>query len=165
MLYANGTPDIVGPFDPKSGKVRWAEGASTGNYFTPGAFTQVKDPQCGNVTAAQGLANLCTLNAVADAKTNQIVLQNPLPGTRGTLGQRVLQGPGRWRFDANMSKSVRLTETKLLQFRIDATDVLNQPEPAAPVVDINSLNFGLISGTNAKSALHHQLQGQLRFNF
>jgi hypothetical protein len=167
-LYANGTPDIVGPFDPKSAQVTWANGASNGNYFGAGAYSQVKDPQCGNVTTAGGLANLCTLLAITDTKTGQIVLQNPLPGTRGTLGQRALQGPGRWRFDANMSKSIRLTESKALEFRFDATNVLNHPEPSAPIVDINAVNFGLITAagtTPAKSTLHRQLQGQLRFNF
>jgi hypothetical protein len=168
MLYGNGTPDIVGPFDPKSGKVTWADGAGSGNYFTPGAFTPVKDPQCASVTSAQGLANLCTLNAVADSKTGEVVLQNPLPATRGTLGQRALSGPGRWRFDANVSKSIRISESKTLQFRLDATDVLNHPEPGSPIVDINNLNFGLITATTtatAKTSLHRQLQGQLRFNF
>jgi len=162
MLYANGTADIVGPFD-KAGKVQWKNGAGSGSYFMSGSVKQVKDPQCTSI--AQSLQSFCTLNAVADANTGQILLQNPLPGRRGTLGLRALEGPGRWRFDANMSKSIKLTETKSLQFRLDATDVLNHPEPATPIVDINAANFGLITGTNAKSALHRQFQASLRFNF
>ena len=106
-----------------------------------GALKQVRDPQCG--TLAQNLQSFCTLSAIADAN-GQVLLQNPLPGRRGTLGFRALQGPGVWRFDANMSKSVRITESKNLQFRLDATDVFNHPEPATPVVDINATNFGLI---------------------
>jgi hypothetical protein len=43
--------------------------------------------------------------------------------------------------------------------------VLNHPEPATPVLDINSANFGVITGANAKSTLHRQFQAQLRFNF
>ncbi|PYS34747.1 MAG: hypothetical protein DMG14_28705 [Acidobacteria bacterium] len=130
-----------------------------------GAVTQVRDPQCANVTTAQNLRNLCTLNAVADAKTNQVLLQNPLPGTRGSIGLRTLEGPGIWRFDANISKAVKITETKTVQFRLDATDVLNHPEPATPILDINNPNFGLITGVGAKSNLHRQLQAQLRLNF
>jgi hypothetical protein len=109
---------------------------------------------------------------VADAKTSQVLLQNPLPGKRGTLGLRGIEGPGRWRFDANISKSVKISETKNLQFRLDATDVLNHPEPNTPntatsnlILDINAANFGLITGVNAKSTLHRQFQAQLRFNF
>jgi hypothetical protein len=163
MLYANGTADVAGSFDPKAGKVEFQPGASSGSYFMGGALTQIKDPQCFRIATA--LQNLCTLNAVADAKTGGVLFQNPLPGTRGNLSQRVLEGPGRWRFDANMSKSVRITETKSLQFRLDATDVLNHPEPATPIVDINAANFGLITGVNAKSILHRQFQASLRFNF
>jgi hypothetical protein len=125
-----------------------------------------------NVTSAQNLRVLCTLNAVADAKTGQVLLENPLPGKRGNLSQRTVEGPGRWRFDANVSKTLKVSETKSLQFRLDATDVLNHPEPNVTattasnlIMDINSPNFGLITGVNAKSTLHRQFQAQLRFNF
>jgi len=164
MLYANGTPDIVGPFD-LNGKVQWADGATSGTYFMGGGVKQARDPQCSNAgLVVPSLQSLCTLNAVADS-SGRILLQNPLPGSRGTLGMRRIEGPGVWRFDANLSKSVKLTETKSLQFRLDALNALNHPEPATPIVDINAANFGLITGTNAKSTLHRQFQAQLRFMF
>jgi hypothetical protein len=81
------------------------------------------------------------------------------------MGIGSIIGPGRWRFDANLSKSIKLTESKALQFRLDAADVLNHPEPNAPSLNITgatAANFGLIAG---KSNLHRQLQAQLRFNF
>jgi len=168
MLYNNGVPDIVGPFDPKSGKVQFTGGPS-GSYFSKDAYKQVTDPQCGTVTAVQNLRAACTLTAVADAKTGQILLQNPLPGTRGSLGQRVLEGPGIWRFDASMGKTVKINETKSVVIRMDATNVFNHAEPAAPNLDINTNNFGLITGTgasaSAKTNLHRQFQGQIRLNF
>jgi hypothetical protein len=166
MLYALGTPDIVGPFDTKAGKVRFQEG-QTGSYLPAGAFTAVPDPQCARVTALQGLRGQCTIDAIADAASGQILLQNALPGTRGTLGQRILEGPGQWRFDANLRKSIRITESKSLEFRVDARNVLNHPEPADPILDINNVNFGQIVGTqgNAKSTLHREFQAQLRLNF
>ena len=138
MLYANGTADIVGPFDTK-GKVQWENGASSGNYFMGGALKQVRDPQCGAVTTAQNLQTSCTLNAVANSN-GQILLQNPLPGRRGTSGLRGLEGAGQWRFDANMSKSVKITETKTIQFRVDALNVLNHPEPSAVITSVNDAN-------------------------
>lgn len=167
MLYNNGTPDIVAPFDAKSVKVQWQEGAASGSYFGVGAVTQVRDPQCNGVSTLQNLRNNCTLSAVADAKTGQILLQNALPATRGTLGQRAVEGPGQWRFDASVSKAIRISETKNVQFRVDALNVFNHPEPATPILDINNAgaNFGLITGVNAKSTLHRQFQAQLRFNF
>jgi hypothetical protein len=164
MLYANGTADIVGPFDTK-GALQWQNGGNSGSYFMGGALTQIRDPQCANVSTLQNLRNSCTLNAVADAKTGQVLLQNPQPGTRGNSGLRALEGPGVWRFDANIAKAVKVSETRTVQFRLDATNVFNHPEPATPIFDTNNANFGLITGVNAKSTLHRQFQAQLRFNF
>jgi hypothetical protein len=169
MLYANGTPDIVGPFDLHSTHVQFT-GGPTGSYFAAGSLKQVTDPQCG--TLPSNLKSLCSLSAIQDVKSGQIVLQNPLPGTRGTLGQRVLEGPGRWRFDASLAKAIKLTERKNLQFRMDAQNVLNHPEPQLATtgaslinLDINAANFGLITGPQAKANTNRQFQAQLRFNF
>ena len=175
-LYANGTPDIVGPFDIQ-GKASFANGASSGTYFMDGKLKPVVDPQCANVTTSDNLRAACSLNAIADATTGQILLQNPLPGNRGTLGMSSAEAPGRWRFDANVAKSVKLTETKNLQFRLDITNVFNHPEPNVltapaanvltnhPLVNINAANFGIITGADAKTNLHRQFQAQLRLNF
>jgi hypothetical protein len=169
MLYNNGTPDVVGPFDVKSAKVEFP-GGPNGSYFSRDAIKQVRDPQC--FTIAQNLQNSCTLSAIADVKTDQILLQNPLPGTRGTLGQRVLEGPGRWRFDASLAKSIKISETKSLQFRMDAQNVFNHPEPQTVItgtsllnLDINNTNFGLFTGSQAKTNSHREFQAQLRLNF
>jgi hypothetical protein len=165
MLYNNGTPDIVGPFNIRAGKVEFP-GGPTGNYFSPSDYKLVRDPQCS--TIAPGLQSSCTLNAIADVRTNQILLQHPLPGTRGSLGQRVVEGPGRWRFDAGMGKTFKITETKNVQFRVDARNVLNHPEPnpAALILNMNDASFGRFSGTNAKSdTSFRELQAQLRVNF
>jgi len=108
------------------------------------------------------------LTAIADANTGQILLQNAQPGKRGNMGLRRVEGPGIWRFDANMTKSFRLSEGKNLLFRVDSTDVLNHPEPGTPIFDINTPNFGLVAATptaTAKSALHRQFQASLRFTF
>ena len=163
MLYALGTPDIVGPFPTRKGKVEF-EG-NTGYYFPKGAYIPVDDPQCAQVTTLQNLRTQCTIDAIADAQTNQILLQNPKPGTRGTLGQMVMEGPGQWRFDANLMKTFKITETKAVQFRMDATNVFNHPEPANPTLAITNASFGQITGANAKSTLHRQFQAQLRVTF
>lgn len=167
-LYANGTADVVGPFALK-GKVNWKDGASSGSFFDA-TVKQVRDPQCLGVTSSQGLQTACTLNAVADASSGQILLQNPLPGRRGNTGLRRLEGPGLWRFDGNIGKAFKISETKSFMFRLDAMNVFNHPEPSTPIVDINNANFGLITanattGAAAKSMLHRQFQAQLRFSF
>jgi hypothetical protein len=163
-LYGNARPDIVGPFPLKDGKVTFTgTQAANGSFLAPGTFTSVKDPQCAAI--ASSLQSLCTLNAIKDAKTGQILLENAQPGAVPTLGIGSIYGPGRWRFDANLAKAIKISETKSLQFRLDATDVLNHPEPNAPSLNITgtaATTFGIIAG---KSNLHRQLQAQLRFNF
>src|SRR5262249_36140557 len=91
---ANSVPDVVGHFRGKGfGKVGW--NGNYGSYFGS-SFTQVRDPQCAAV--APELNSYCTLQAIADASTKQILLQNPKPGTRGTLGQQTIELPGLWSF-------------------------------------------------------------------
>jgi hypothetical protein len=163
-LYAIGRPDLVGPFPTKGGKVTFTgTPAATGSYWTPGAFTTVKDPQCNALPSS--LQSACTLNAIADAKTGAILLQNAQPGAYPTMGLGSIIGPGRWRFDANLAKAIKITETKSVTFRLDAADVLNHPEPGTMSLNLTGTaasNFGLISG---KTTLHRQLQAQLRFTF
>jgi hypothetical protein len=159
MLYANGVPDIVGPFDPKAGKVEWKDGAIAGNYFG-NALKKVRDPQCASIAA--NLRDLCTLNAVANS-TDRIVLQNPLPGTRGSLGRNVIELPGIFSLDAALSKGFRVGESKRLQFRVDALNILNHPQAADPNLDINSqdLSFGNIDRKDGV----RQFQLMLRLEF
>jgi len=163
MLYALGTPDIVGEFPTRNGNVEFI--GDTGYYFPKDAYIPVDDPQCGQVTTLQNLRGQCTIDAIANAQTGQVVLQNPRPGTRGTLGQATMEGPGQWRFDANLMKTFKISESKSIQVRMDATNVFNHPEPANPVLAITNASFGQITGANAKSTLHRQFQAQLRFMF
>jgi hypothetical protein len=185
VLGAGGTsgvaivPDIVGPFPLRSGSMVWDGAANRGRYFGED-FVVVPDPQCSlaNRTDTMGFnlaANVnCGLQAVArivpagtpgasviDGQTVQIVLQNPLPGKQGTLGQSTMEIPGTIRFDGNLGKTFRLSESKSLQIRVDATNVLNHPTPAAPNLSINSDDFGLsTTKTGGRS-----FQGQLRLTF
>jgi hypothetical protein len=178
QLYTNGTPDVVGPFPLEDAGARWGDvrtstGLLYGSYWDASAFTTVRDPQCGRLAA--NLQSLCTLSAIADAKTGQILLQNPLPGTRGTLGQNSVRGVSVWRFNAGLRKEFRIGETKNLQVRVDAFNVLNHSTPQSPNLNINntSVPFGTITtktpgaaeGFNGFGYTARALQGQLRFNF
>jgi hypothetical protein len=161
MLYANGVPDVVGPFSAKPfGTVNW-DGQS-GNYFGADAHRQVADPQCAAVAAV--LQPYCTLQAVTDAKSGQILLQNPQPGKAGTLGRYTMENPGQWALDMAMIKTIRVTESKSFQLRMDATNILNHPTPNNPSLDINTdtIPFGFIDN---KGTQRRQFKGMLRFNF
>ena len=158
MLYASGVPDIVGPFDPDAAAVNWEDGAPAGNYFA-GAYMKVDDPQCAAI--ASQLQSLCTLNAIADSSGN-VVLQHPLPGQRGTLGQNVLESPGTWTLDTAISKAFQLTETKRLQFRVDAQNLFNHPQPANPTL---GLAGGTEFGNIASKTGNRQFQAMMRLEF
>jgi hypothetical protein len=192
MLYANGVPDVVNADLLKEliddAGVRWGAPAgifTEGRYFDPAKWTKVADPQCGAVSSQITTGSVrCLLQAVAkivpagtagsvplnDGTGNSglIVLQNPQPGTRGNLGQNVLRVLPVWRFDANIAKAFRITETKSLQFRADAFNVLNHPQPGNPNLSINP---NLISGAavpwgqiTTKTG-NRVFQGQLRLQF
>jgi len=178
MLYGNGTPDVVGPWNLNGGTVHWGENIGGqnlgGTYFgTVGTYQVVTDPACApggildttdkmgfNIRTSNG-ATGCPLKAIADA-SGRILLQNPAPGKRGTLGQQTIIGPGSWTMDASLSKQFRITESKQVQFRLDATNVMNHPQPNNPQFSINNSAFGTIA---AKGNQVRNFQGQLRLQF
>jgi len=115
------------------------------------------------VTTLQGLQAQCTNNALTDAQGN-ILLQHAAPGTLGTLGDRWIEGPGSFRFDLGASKTFNIDETKSVQIRVDARNVLNHPILGNPSLNINNAStFGQISGASVTGA--RQFQGQLRVTF
>jgi carboxypeptidase family protein len=176
MLYGNGTPDVVGPFDNNAYKAAWVNGAPTGNIFTDSngqaLYTRVKDPQCTNSgIVAPTLQGLCTLNAIRNA-SGQIILQTPLPGNRGTLGRNTLEGLGTWTADMAMEKRVRVAETKSVTFRVDARNVFNHPTPAIPFgfsTLAGGADVGLQStnpfGTFTTKTGNRSFQAKLRVDF
>lgn len=91
-----------------------------------------------------------------------IVPQDPQPGKRGTLERNTIIGLGSYRFDANLGKTFRTSESKSLQVKFDAQNVLNHPQPDAPTLSIADANyFGRIAAKSGNRAL----QGQLRLSF
>ncbi|HEY2382036.1 MAG TPA: TonB-dependent receptor [Terriglobia bacterium] len=192
-MYANGVPDVVNAAGLKellnTTGLRWTQKAGSlvqGSFFDPAEWTKVPDPQCANVTSLQnlnglnpGAVNRCTLTALAKVVTagtpgsipltdgsgnaGLIVLQNPQPGTQGNLGQNVLRGLAPWRLDMNLSKAFRITEDVRAQFRADAVNVLNHPQPNAPSLTINTPTT-LWGSTTSKTG-GRTFQAQLRIDF
>jgi hypothetical protein len=160
--YVNGGRlSIVGPFPKDLGHATMTDGLPI--YFPVIGLQFLRDPGCAEVTTLQGLQAQCTNNALADS-TGRILLRHSAPGTLGTLGDRWIEGPGSFRFDLGASKTMRINETKSLQLRIDARNVLNHPILGNPSLNINnSTTFGQISGGSVTGA--RQFQGQLRVTF
>jgi hypothetical protein len=183
MNYAGtAQPDVVGPWDVRSGKLQWDGSKNQGFYFgNPSPYLIVPDPQCAltrNVVDPTGF-NLstvnCGLNAVAQAVapgtpgsvvvnnvTVQYLLVNPQPGKQGNLGLTTVESAGIYRFDANLGKTFRIDEQRSIQVRVDATNVLNHPQIGTPNFSINSANFGLVTADKTGG---RSFQGSLRLSF
>jgi hypothetical protein len=149
-------------------------GAITGSYYgSPSPFIGVRDPQCLNpsiVTAGDKMGTslagttTCLMTALAkrnpDGTAGEYLLTYPMPGQVGDSGNGTIKLFGQWSLGMNASKTFRITESKSLAVRIDATDVLNHPVPNRP--DVSALNLGAINGKGNQT---RQLQGQLRLSF
>jgi hypothetical protein len=149
MRYGNPRYQVTSDWKLPEGHAAWnGPGGNTGTYFGTNYVT-VRDPQCldTNVVAAS-LSAFCTLNALANnaSGTPVNVLVNPRPGQIGNLGNRTLDGPGIFYLDGNIAKSFRLTETKQLSIRLDATNILNHPQLMAPNFTVGATPFGQIAG-------------------
>jgi hypothetical protein len=98
----------------------------------------------------------------------QIVLQHPKPGVKGNLGNNTLRGLGSYRFDANLGKTFKISESKSFVVRFDALNVLNHPIPTNPNLNIDSTTapFGQMASKGCGAAGQcRALQGSLRLNF
>jgi hypothetical protein len=191
MTYATGTNNndqgqrkslIVSPLYDSSmpGHAEW--NGTTGTYFGSN-WVRIEDPQCQVVNKTDTMGynlytnNLCGLNALAiknpDGTTGPIVLQNPLPGQIGNHGHS-LSAAGKWRFDANLGKTFRISESKSVQIRLDANNVFNHPD----LSEIDTISF--LHNLNTDTAEFGRLQtkqglgagsqprsfnASLRFNF
>jgi hypothetical protein len=90
------------------------------------------------------------------------VFYNPGPGEIGTLGRRVFNGPMFWNADMALQKGFSITERTKAEFRVEAFNVTNSVSFNVPDYNINSVNFGRITGTQSASRI---MQFSLRLLF
>ncbi len=154
--FGDNTPTAVAALARSTGNLR-----RTGNgvVYLDG-LEQIADPSIAGMTGVYGIAGRSTLRAITDS-SGRLLLVNPTPGTLGTLGQRFLEGPGAFRLDLNLVKRITLGEAKNLEMRVDAIEFTNSPQFGNPTTDINSTNFGRITGAGGNRVV---VIG-LRFNF
>ena len=148
---------------------KWADGAASGSLYGD-AYTNTADPQCGDASQVTlsdrmgtNLQSVCTLTALArrnsDGTPGEVLLKYTKPGEVGNLGFGNFKYFGNWSLDASASKTFRISEGQSVQIRIDATNVLNHPTPAAPSFAAGT--FGVSTAKNGERSF----QGQLRVNF
>ena len=95
-----------------------------------------------------------------DGTPGEILLKYPMPGKTGNLGRGNIYYFGQWSLDMNVSKSFQISESKTVQLRMDASNVLNHATPNNPTLSAGSL--GAISG---KGGTPRNFQAQLRVSF
>jgi len=141
-------PDLVGKLPSDFGKL--TKDANGINYFA--GYKQITDPGFASVSpGCAASASACnTLSAGYSNKAIQdpggnTIFRNPGPGQPGTLGYTTVRGPKSAFFDMNLLKRFQITESKQFEIRLDAVNILNHPNFAAPSVNINNPDFGVIS--------------------
>jgi len=78
----------------------------------------------------------------------------------------MLRLPGRWFFDAAISKTFKLSESKTLQIRIDANNILNHPNPGEPNFNVGTADFGRVTQNKVSlSTSPRAFQAKLRLGF
>jgi hypothetical protein len=184
-LYGTTVPDQVGNFPWNKLGYWWPDKAGWGNIIQ-NSLKFVNDPQrnpenrtgFGYVTSLDGLNAQSTLYAAADANGN-IILQNPLPGTRGNFGFNRIYGLGSWNTDMALSKAVKITEGKSLQVRVDVTNIFNHPTPGGSATattpgavtyyasnpSLNLAGSGTYIGDLQAKAGQRAFQARIRFDF
>ncbi|MGH9751431.1 MAG: hypothetical protein ACREA2_01490, partial [Blastocatellia bacterium] len=78
--------------------------------------------------------------------SNQIFFQ-PEAGTVGSLQRRQFSAPWVFGMDFAVSKNTKITERQSVEFRMDASNILNHPTWSFGDRTITSTNFGNITGT------------------
>jgi hypothetical protein len=92
----------------------------------------------------------------------------PTAGTIGTTGRNTFRGPRFFDIDASLSKAFKFTETKMLMFRAEAFNALNNVNFGNPGLSIATpSSFGKISSTIGPngSGGARLMQLALRFKF
>jgi len=79
-----------------------------------------------------------------NAWLNPAAFAVPAPGTYGSMPLDAFRGPGRWNIDTNLSRNFRLTDSKQLQLRLEAFNLLNHANPSNPITAMSNANFGRV---------------------
>jgi hypothetical protein len=120
--------------------------ARSGSYFavTTGIDTALTGQP--NQRANQVLEDPFLPERSVSGWLNPAAFQAPAAGSYGTMPIDAILGPGRWLVDMGLSRSFRF-DSRQLQFRLEAFNVLNHVNPSNPVTALNNPNFGRVTST------------------
>jgi hypothetical protein len=135
------------PFTPQVGTAD-NSGALSGNWYP----NLIGNPHVAN-PSVNNWFNSCTV--LPDGTNFPVGCTNPAwavppPGTFGTAGRNILQGPGIEDVDLSLGKNFRFPlphEAGNLQIRFDAQNALNHPNFDLPNASVGTSGAGIITGT------------------
>jgi len=76
---------------------------------------------------------------------NSAAFALPATGTLGNIGASSIAGPGYWTFDLALAKTLKVRESKSLEFRAEAFNLTNSVRYNNPTSNLNTNTFGQIT--------------------
>ena len=111
-------------------------------YFSPVGLSGIIGATRPNLTGQ-------SLDATADnSYVNPLAFAAPAAGEWGNAPRNAFTGPAQFSMNASLARTFRLGERFNLDWRVDATNVLNRVTFNRVVTQINSPQFGLANSTN-----------------
>lgn len=152
------TPDVTGNLSKSTGGIQF--NGSGACYFCN--FKQIPDPNISLLTSS--IAARSTLFAQVG---NGATLQNPLPGTLGSLAQTFFTSPNFLDIDLAITKQFRITERFNTEIRADFLNATNHPDFSTATIDssIDSATFGRFTGASSTSNNNRIIVLGARFNW
>jgi hypothetical protein len=138
------TPDVIGNLSKSTGGTQF--NGSGACYFCN--FKQIPDPNISLL--ASSISARSTLFAQVG---NGATLQNPLPGTLGSLAQTFFTSPNFLDIDLAITKQFRITERFNAELRADFLNATNHPDFSSATIDssIDSATFGRFTAAGSNN--------------
>jgi hypothetical protein len=131
-----------------SGNISFA----TGFPFTArviGSFTDVASGVNGTLRANATGAPISVPDPSVQEWFNTAAFVAPPAGTFGDAGRNTIEGPSAWSVNMAIAKTFNLGETRGLEVRVQATNVLNMPQFTTIDTMVNSPTFGRVVGVGS----------------
>lgn len=131
-------------------------------YVNPNVLTIT---QTRNSDGTVSTTSLATAGPGVTPFSNQVFFNVPA-GDVGALERGIVNGPKQFTMDLSLSKKIYFTETKRIEFRFEAFNVLNHNNYLIPLtIDINSGSFGQLSDSRSEQAQGLDSPRRLQFAF
>jgi hypothetical protein len=107
------------------------------------------NPKSGllNINGANSTANFCTTNAAGAVTETTPCFTEPAPGSLGNLSFNGINLPHFFDQDLSIVKDTQIYERMKLQLRLEAFDVFNNVNFAAPSTSTDATTFGQLTTT------------------